>query len=60
MLSSFNFVSGNSGRFLTEDRWNIDGIYFNPAPNVVPSNQTPSETKFLQQLKLNLIILTMQ
>lgn len=56
MLSAFNYVSGNSGRFLTGDRWNIDGIYFNPAPNVVPSNQTPTEGQISAtiQIKLNI------
>jgi len=56
MLSAFNYVSGNSGRFLSGDRWNIDGIYFNPAPNVVPSNQTPSAGQISATIKIKLNI----
>lgn len=56
MLSSFVVESGNSGRFLTGDRWNIDGVYFNPAPNVVPSNQTPPVGWISATIKIKFVI----
>lgn len=52
----FYVHNGNSGAFITDNRWNIGSMYFNPSPNVVPSNQTPGAGQVSATIQLVMVI----
>ena len=56
ITENFEFVSGNAGAFISENRWNIGSMYFNPSPNVVPSNVTPTGEQISATIAINLAI----
>lgn len=57
ILSNFTVYSGNSGAFITNSRWNLGSMYFNPnIQNVVPSNQTPGVGQVSATIELVFVI----